>query len=359
MPSEKERKLYEKIESPIHFSTIESNVEKEMYDRLALFDTDVNCFFANAIECYGNESPEATVTMQLQTIYARKKADLLDKLLGIDGHSFGYMDEISLIDSANQSIDNSLANEMIEIQPEVDLETTIESNSSYTKIGTMKNGYANTESSIPCASEQQPSLIPDTSMPAIISPSASKEEGSPINNLMTAKIDDYLSGMREKFPRTSVKDRLYNPTSVKSRLGSRRSVKLRLGNRKDAKFSIHSCTANTLLQKWREDSSSTDSKILEKRALRFAEREKQLNLPRNLNEIEFAAEDENAASPEVESELKAAKSSIKELEAAQILISMNKILPPIRENDHIDFVQCLYCKKWTSEILCERCERSS
>lgn len=66
---------------------IESNVEKGVYDRPALFDADMNRLFANAIKYYGNESPEATITMQLQTVYGRKKADLYDKLVAICGDS--------------------------------------------------------------------------------------------------------------------------------------------------------------------------------------------------------------------------------------------------------------------------------
>lgn len=55
---------------------IEAKVEKGVYDRPSLFDADVNQLFANAIEFYGSESPERTTIIQLQTIYARKKAYL-------------------------------------------------------------------------------------------------------------------------------------------------------------------------------------------------------------------------------------------------------------------------------------------
>lgn len=88
LPSKKKNpQYYEKIKQPIDLSTIESNVEKGVYDRPALFDADVNRLFANAIEYYGNESPEATITMQLQTVYTRKKADLFDRLVAICGES--------------------------------------------------------------------------------------------------------------------------------------------------------------------------------------------------------------------------------------------------------------------------------
>lgn len=66
---------------------IEGNVEKGIYDKPTLFDEDVNRLFSNAIEYFGNGSTEATITMQLQTIYARKKSDLFSRLVAICGES--------------------------------------------------------------------------------------------------------------------------------------------------------------------------------------------------------------------------------------------------------------------------------
>lgn len=86
-PKKKNPQYYEKIKNPIDLSTIEGNVEKGVYERPVLFDLDVNRLFSNALEYYGNESPEATITMQLQTVYARKKADLYSKLVAICGES--------------------------------------------------------------------------------------------------------------------------------------------------------------------------------------------------------------------------------------------------------------------------------
>lgn len=88
LPSKKKNpQYYEKIANPIDLSTIESNVEKGVYDRPALFDADTNRLFENAIKYYGNDSPEGTITMQLQTVYARKKTDLYSKLVAICGES--------------------------------------------------------------------------------------------------------------------------------------------------------------------------------------------------------------------------------------------------------------------------------
>lgn len=88
MPSKKKNpQYYEKIKNPIDLPTIETNVEKGAYGRPALFDADVNRLFQNAIQYYGAESPEATITTQLQTIYARKKTDLYSKLVVICGES--------------------------------------------------------------------------------------------------------------------------------------------------------------------------------------------------------------------------------------------------------------------------------
>lgn len=88
LPSKKKNpQYYEKVENPIDLSTIEGNVEKGLYDRPALFDGDVNRLFENSIKFYGNESTEATITMQLQTVYVRKKTDLYPKLVTICGES--------------------------------------------------------------------------------------------------------------------------------------------------------------------------------------------------------------------------------------------------------------------------------
>lgn len=88
LPSKKKNpQYYEKIKNPIDLSTIESNVENGVYDRPVLFDSDINRLFSNALGYYGNDSPEATITMQLQTVYARKKADLYNKLVTICGES--------------------------------------------------------------------------------------------------------------------------------------------------------------------------------------------------------------------------------------------------------------------------------
>lgn len=62
-------------------------MEKGVYERPILFDGDVNRCFANALGYYGLESPEATITMQLQAVYARKKSDLYSKLEEICGPS--------------------------------------------------------------------------------------------------------------------------------------------------------------------------------------------------------------------------------------------------------------------------------
>lgn len=88
LPSKKKcPQYYEKIKLPIDLSTIESNVEKGVYERPILFDADINRCFSNALEFYGMESPEATITMQLQAVYARKKSDLFAKLEEICGAS--------------------------------------------------------------------------------------------------------------------------------------------------------------------------------------------------------------------------------------------------------------------------------
>lgn len=58
-----------------------------MYERPILFDADVNRCFSNALDFYGTESPEATITLQLQAVYARKKSDLYAKLEEICGAS--------------------------------------------------------------------------------------------------------------------------------------------------------------------------------------------------------------------------------------------------------------------------------
>lgn len=62
-------------------------MEKGVYERPNLFDVDVNRCFSNALDFYGTESPEATITMQLQAVYARKKSDLYSKLEEICGPS--------------------------------------------------------------------------------------------------------------------------------------------------------------------------------------------------------------------------------------------------------------------------------
>lgn len=88
LPSRKKvPQYYEKIKNPIDLSTIEANVEKGVYDKPTIFDDDINHLFSNAIEYYGTESPEATITTQLQTIYARKKTDSFDRLVAICGES--------------------------------------------------------------------------------------------------------------------------------------------------------------------------------------------------------------------------------------------------------------------------------
>lgn len=88
LPSRKKvPQYYEKIKNPIDLSTIEANVEKGVYDKPTIFDDDVNRLFSNAIEYYGTESPEATITTQLQAIYARKKTDSFDRLVTICGES--------------------------------------------------------------------------------------------------------------------------------------------------------------------------------------------------------------------------------------------------------------------------------
>lgn len=88
MPSKKKcPQYYEKVKNPIDLSTIEANVEKGVYDKPLLFDTDVNRLFSNALEYFGTESPEATITLQLQSVYARKKSDLYEKLVSICGES--------------------------------------------------------------------------------------------------------------------------------------------------------------------------------------------------------------------------------------------------------------------------------
>lgn len=87
LPSKKKNpQYYEKIKNPIDLSTIKANVEKGIYDRPALFDADTNRLFANAIEYYG-ESAEATITMQLKTVYAHKKSVLYDQLVATCGES--------------------------------------------------------------------------------------------------------------------------------------------------------------------------------------------------------------------------------------------------------------------------------
>lgn len=88
LPSKKKcPQYYEKIKNPIDLAAIESNVEKGAYEKPTIFDTDVNRCFSNALEYYGMESAEATITMQLQAVYARKKSDLYSKLEEICGAS--------------------------------------------------------------------------------------------------------------------------------------------------------------------------------------------------------------------------------------------------------------------------------
>lgn len=88
LPSKKKcPQYYEKIKNPIDLPTIEANVEKGIFEKPTLFDADVNRLFANALDYYGNDSAEAIITMQLQSIYSRKKADLYEKLEAICGSS--------------------------------------------------------------------------------------------------------------------------------------------------------------------------------------------------------------------------------------------------------------------------------
>lgn len=86
LPSKKKcPKYYDTIKNPIDLSTVENNVEKGVYDRPVLFDTDILKLFSNAIEFYGLDSPEAAIVQQLQTAYATKKANVYEKLTTIVG----------------------------------------------------------------------------------------------------------------------------------------------------------------------------------------------------------------------------------------------------------------------------------
>lgn len=86
MPSKKKcPKYYEIVKSPIDLSTIESNVEKGVYDRPSMFDQDVLRLFNNVTSFYDVDSSEVSLVQALQTIYTEKKTNVYNKLVCIVG----------------------------------------------------------------------------------------------------------------------------------------------------------------------------------------------------------------------------------------------------------------------------------
>lgn len=376
MSSEKANpQLYEKFKSTIDLSTIESNIEKGVYIRPALFDADMNRLFANSIKYCGNESWKATESIQLQTIYVRKKAEVYDKLVAICGES---ADLRTLLENPNENhircicgpfndegvmIQCSKCKRSEERSLEKSLRTPVKSNISVhksvkeEKMAKKLQIKSKPENVEPKRLGSVKNLFPKAEMNKIETivchEQTSKEEigrGS-CDEQLVKRVDEYLSSLRRKSSRIS----------VKSRLGSRDNPKLDMCKR----------TANTLLRKWRTDFVQADAKILKERAHRFKELKEQLpstqnttatsfntnstqprcetivsNPPRYLNEIKVEAADEIAASPEAESELhnqisigvseKATEPSIADIEAAQTLIRMNEILPQIGEKKNVN-----------------------